>query len=445
METGLQHALNIKSASIVTLGCRSNQYDSSAIEEMLKSAGIRMVKFPAPADVCIINTCTVTKRTDAQSRQFIRQARLVNPDAIVMATGCYAQVFSDEISSMAGVDFVIGNAEKHRILEFLRLGRQAKTPKTHVGDFRLGASFDLKARVFSGRTRANLKVQEGCNLNCSYCIIPKARGASKSLALSDVEKELDSLSGLSYKEIVLTGIHLGAYGVDLSPRACLASVLKIFDDKKYPCRLRLSSIDPNEVTEDLIEIMKGSDGVCRHLHLPLQSGDNGLLKKMRRPYAREDFASLVLRLKKDMPQISIGTDVMAGFPGEGEKEFENTFSLLKDLPISYMHIFPYSRRSGTDAAAFGRQVHGGILKDRVGRLRGLDEEKRKGFFKGFVGTVRPVVAEAMDKKTGLLNGRTDNYLPVEFHGPKGLQNTLVNIRLNGFNGRKMQGEIVVSI
>ncbi len=430
----------MKTASIVTLGCRSNQYDSSAIEEMLKAGGISIAAFPAPADIYIINTCTVTKKTDARSRQLLKRARQLNPDAVVVATGCYAEVSSDELDSTDGVDFVIGNADKHMLLEILKPGKRAEAPKAHAGDS--GASFDLKARVFSGRTRALLKVQEGCGLGCSYCIIPMARGASKSLPLNEVEKELDLLATHTYKEIVLTGIHLGAYGADLSPRQSLADILKIFESRKYPCRLRLSSIDPNEATKDLIEIIKASKSVCRHLHLPLQSGDNGILRKMRRPYTAEAFASLVLRLKKDMPQVSIGTDVIAGFPGEGDREFENTFSMLKDLPLSYMHIFPYSSRKNTDAAYFVNQVHGSIIRDRVKRLNELDEEKRRWFYHGFVGTTRAVVAEAIDKKTGLLNGRTDNYLPVEFSGPKELRNSIVNIRLNGFDARKMHGEII---
>jgi len=426
--------------SISTLGCKSNQYDSSALEDALKDASLDVVPFPGPADAYIINTCTVTGRTDYQSRQLIRKVRRQNPGALVIVTGCYAQVSPDEVAAIEGVDFVVGNPEKHRIVEYIMNGRQT-SPVKETGAWQDGTPWSLRARSSSGRTRANFKIQEGCDRSCSYCIIPRARGLSRSLPIKDVERELDFLVASGYREIVLTGIHLGDYGSDFGEPSDLTSVVELIEKKDYPCRFRISSLDPDEVTERLIDLLKGSKRICNHLHLPLQSGDDAIIRKMHRPYTGALFAEKVEKLVASVPGISIGADIIAGFPGEGESEFENTFSLASNLPLSYLHIFPFSIRRGTPAASLPGQVESTVTKERCERLHELDLRKRRDFHKSFEGKPECVLVERVrDRKTGLLKGRSRNYIQVFLEGQDGLRGELTRVRLLSSFGEGMMAE-----
>lgn len=433
--------------SITTLGCKSNQYDSSAIAELLSKGLFSIVTFAAPADACIINTCTVTGKSDREARQLIRKARRTNPDAVLIVTGCYAEVGHDELGRIPDVDYVIGNSGKHRIAEYILKQRPKHGPVVVVGKGREGVPFSLRAGSSSGRTsgrtRAYLKIQEGCSKACSYCIIPKARGASRSLPLDEVSREIGLLVDKGFKEIILTGIHMGLYGADISPKAGMASVIRLIEEKAPPCRFRLSSLDACEVTDELIALLKDAKRICRHLHLPLQSGDNAILKGMGRTYTREYYGERVQRLFDAVPGISIGADVMAGFPGEGDKEFENTCSLLKDLPLSYLHIFPFSRRKHTAAASFSSQNHVAKIKERCAVLKKLDEAKRMEFYGRFIGKEAEVLVEsghppagrAGHRAAGLLSGWTDNYIPVVLEPNGILSNTIVKARLTGLKGR----------
>lgn len=398
--------------SITTLGCRSNQYDSAAIEGILKENNFEVnVSKAGSADVCIINTCTVTGKTDYQSRQLIRRAAAANPDAVILVTGCYAQISAQEIAGIKGVDYILGNPEKEMVLQYILKGKR-KYPKIEVGKSDNGKALTMRARGYSNRTRANLKVQDGCNNSCSYCIIPKARGISRSLPVSAVMKEIDDLIENGYKEIILTGIHLGAYGQDLNPKTNIAHLINIIETRNYPCRFRISSLDPDELSDELIEAMAKAGTICNHLHLPLQSGDVDILRMMNRRYTAGLFAERIKKIAKRIPEISIGVDVIVGFPGEGEKEFLNTYSLLNDLPIAYMHIFPFSKRKGTAAAGFSNQVDAKIVRQRCESLKKLDEMKRKNFYQGFLGKRASVLLEASrDKDTGFLTGRSRNYMP----------------------------------
>jgi len=415
--------------SITTLGCKSNQYDSSALEDSLGNEPVAIVPFPGPADAYIINTCTVTGRTDTQSRQLIRKARRENPDAVVIVTGCYAQVSPGEVAAIDGVDFVVGNPEKGRIIEFIRKGRQASAVKA-LGVWQDGTPWSLRAASSSGRTRATLKIQEGCDRACSYCIIPRARGASRSLGLAQVEKEITGLVEAGYREIVLTGIHLGAYGADFTRPSTLMPVLEMIEKKDFPCRFRVSSLDPDEVTDELIELLSGARRVCNHLHLPLQSGDDSIIMKMHRPYTARVFAKKVERLAERVPGISIGADVIAGFPGEGEKEFENTFSLIQALPLSYLHVFPFSARKNTPAASLPGRVERLVVRERCERLHELGELKRTVFQSSFAGRSGSVLIEKVrDRKTGLLKGHTRNYILAFIDGGDELRNTLAEVVL----------------
>ncbi len=413
---------DIETVSIHTLGCRSNQYDSAAIEDMVSSDGKRLVPFPGPADAYIINTCTVTARTDSESRRLVRKAKRSNPESIIIVTGCYAQVSPEELSKLEGVDFIMGNPEKGKLLECLNpnpargsSGDSTGTgPSVEVSDYRAGTPFTLRAAgAGGGRTRANLKVQDGCDRSCSYCIIPMARGRSRSLELNVLLGEIEGLIEGGFKEFIFTGIHLGGWGLDLAPEKTFLDLLIEIEKKGYPARFRISSLDPDEVTDGLIELMSTAKTICNHLHLPLQSGDDKILALMRRPYDSAFFSERLGKLAQKVPGISIGTDIIAGFPGEGEEEFQNTYSLLKSLPVSYMHIFPYSRRSGTRAAGFKDVVVPAEIKSRCKKLKELDIIKRNAFYASFLGTTGEVLVESSrDSGTGLLKGRTRNYIPV---------------------------------
>lgn len=434
----MRHEVRARSVSVTTLGCKSNQYDSSALEDALRASSLEVVPFPGPADAYIINTCTVTGSTDHQSRQLIRKVRRHNPGALVIVTGCYAQVSPDEVASIEGVDYVVGNPEKGRIVDYVTGGRRSQAVK-EVGPWQDGTPWSLRARSSSGRTRANLKIQEGCSRACSYCIIPRARGLSRSLPLDALESELDQLVSSGYKEIILTGIHLGAYGADFKEATDITSILELIEKKDYGCRFRISSLDPDEVTDRLIDIMKSAKRVCNHLHLPLQSGSDEIIRKMRRPYTGRLFAEKVERLAASVPGISIGADVIAGFPGEGEKEFEETFSLISALPLSYLHIFPFSPRTGTPAASMDGRVENSVIKERCDRLHLLDTEKREAFNSSFIGKKAVVLVErGLDRKTGLMKGRSANYIQVYLEGDGFVRGSLADVTLSTLFGGGMK-------
>jgi len=427
--------------AVTTLGCRSNQYDSSAIEDLLSEAGFEVAEFPAVADAYIINTCTVTGRTDAQSRRLARRARRLNPEAVVIVTGCYAQVSPAEVARIDGVDYVLGNAEKARLAEYVSRGRP-EAAGTVVRGAGPGEGIGPRARSSSGRTRANLKVQDGCDRACSYCIIPRARGRSRSLGAREIEREIDSLVELGYREIVLTGIHLGAWGADLGEETGLCALVRRLEEKDYPCRFRLSSIDPDEVSPALVELLSSARSVCNHVHLPLQSGDDAVLRRMNRPYTAAAFAARVEGLVRAVPGIAVGVDVMAGFPGEGQTEFDNTLSLLASLPVAYMHVFPFSPRPGTRAGSMDGRVPDAAIKERCARLRELDALKRREFRAGFVGTTASVLIEPGHAgHAGRIRGRTTNYIRVEAGGVSA-DAGFVEVVLRGLTETGMTGEQV---
>jgi len=334
----------------------------------------------------------------------------------------------------------VGNPEKGHIVEFIKSGRQA-SPVKDLGQWQDGTPWSLRARSSSGRTRANFKIQEGCDRSCSYCIIPKARGLSRSLPMDEVEREIDALVASGYREIILTGIHLGAFGSDFDKPSDLTAVVELIEKKDYPCRFRISSLDPDEVTERLIDLLKSAKRICNHLHLPLQSGSDAIIRKMHRPYTGALFAEKVEKLAASVPDISIGADIIAGFPGEGEAEFENTFSLVSSLPLSYLHIFPFSIRRGTPAASMPGLVESRVIKDRCEMLRELDLQKRHAFHKSFEGKIECVLVERVrDRKTGLLKGRSRNYIQVFLEGQDALRGELTRVKLLAHFGEGMNAE-----
>ena len=432
---------------IRTLGCKVNQCESAAISHSLTQAGCHEVAQDEKVDLFIVNTCTVTSRAAMQSRQIIRQALRQYPGARIVVTGCYAQVGAEEIADIAGVDLIVGHEDKLAIDNWLPLLESTDTwPLDLTTPFGASPQFaPLASAAAEHRTRAFLKVQDGCNTRCNYCIVPIARGPSRSMPVADVIGHLDRLKNQNFQEVVLTGIHLGAYGLDLTPPSGLADLVKTILNKEAIRRLRLSSIEPTEIDQRLIDLMRHSKGaICRHWHIPLQSGDDGILERMGRPYNRDLFARTVETIHTLLPDAAIGVDILAGLPGEDDHAYANTVNLIRDLPVSYLHVFPYSPRPGTKAAGFKDRIPSYIVKERCRELRALGEEKRRQFYKSQIGTLTTVLVESLqDKHTGDPKGTSDNYLPVLIPNAKVKENDLVTVRIRkSASGNMLIGDVI---
>jgi len=402
----------VKKVAFYTLGCKMNFHETAYMEELFKKAGWEVVNFDEEADVYIVNTCTVTSTADAKSRKILRKAKQRNPKALVVATGCYSEVYPEEVEKVKEVDFITGNVEKFSILELVERRLKGELPRIHVkGVWKDSNFYPLTIRHYEGRTRAFLKVQQGCELFCSYCIIPKARGKMVSEKPQRVIEQVKELVDAGYKEIVLTGTHLGAYGVDLKGSWNLARLVKEIIKVPGLYRLRLSSVEPVEFSEELIEVVTGSSKVAPHLHIPLQSGSNKVLELMRRRYTAEDYRRVVEKILSLRPEICIGTDVMVGFPGEGKSEFEETKKLIEELPFGYLHVFPYSKREGTVAARMKDTVSHEEKKERAEILREIGKEKSIAYRERFLGRELDciVLSSLTDGRSTALSG---NYIRV---------------------------------
>ncbi len=432
--------------ALVTLGCKVNQSDAAALAAGLLARGHRLVSFRQSADVCIVHTCTVTQKTDYQSRQLIRRAVSRNPEARIIVTGCYAETAPEAIRDIPGVDYVGGTGEQEAIAAIA--GEMGKLEKPQVLSSR-GEKRDcmgpVTAPFFGERTRAYLKVQDGCNAFCSYCIVPHARGRNRSLPPEEAVGAFRNLAAQGFKEIVLTGIHLGSYGEDLHPSRSLPALLEAIERESDDVRLRLSSIEPTEFDDALIEFLGRSRMICPHLHIPLQSGDDGILKMMNRNYSAAFFADLLNRLTRTIPDLAIGVDVIGGFPGEDEEAFENTLNLLRTLPVAYLHIFPFSRRKGTPAEELAGQVPPQTIKARCERLRELGEEKRRLFYASFLGRETRVLIESRkDRETGLPKGYSRNYIPVLVRGGDDWVNHEIPAVITEVAGGKVFGKNILT-
>ncbi|MEJ2698288.1 MAG: tRNA (N(6)-L-threonylcarbamoyladenosine(37)-C(2))-methylthiotransferase MtaB, partial [Desulfuromonadales bacterium] len=349
--------------AIATLGCKTNQFESAALEEKLKNAGYRLVPFEEGADLVVVNTCTVTAATDAQSRNLVRRARRLNAFCRVVVTGCYAQVNPEGLKSIPGVSLVLGNEEKRNFLRLLEEGEEG-ADRVRVSDIRQARRADpLPLSVFSERARAFLQIQNGCDAFCAYCLIPYARGPSRSVPPGEVLRQVERLARGGYPEVVLTGIHIGGYGADLDSPSSLLDLVHLIEAKTAVLRLRLGSLEPTEIPRELVETVAGSKVLCPHFHIPLQAGDDAVLKRMNRHYDTAFFGKLVEGIKERIPHSAVGFDVIAGFPGETDEEFENTFRLVESLPVSHLHVFPFSRRPGTPAAAMAGQLPGNVIRE----------------------------------------------------------------------------------
>lgn len=431
-----------KRLAVATLGCKVNQYDTDAVVTQFLEAGYTLVDFREPADVYLINTCTVTNLGDRKSRQMIRRAHRSNPGAKVVVMGCLAQTTPEEVAELEGVALVVGTDGRHRILEELERLDEGEQ-RTLVDDiFQVTEFEDLPALGFTGRTRAALKIQDGCNQFCTYCRVPFARGRSRSRARESVLQQVEQLVAQGYKEIVLTGIHLGLYGADFDPPLNLAQISREVADFPGLLRLRISSVDPHEITSELIELLESHPVVCRHVHIPLQSGSDSVLERMRRNYTSGDFRLIVEELRRRIPEIAITTDIMVGFPGETEEDFQRTLELTREVAFSKIHVFQYSPRAGTRAARFPDQIPAELKESRSQRLIELGDTLSAQFHSSFVGKTVEVLVEQMEGER--VWGHTDNYLKVVFSVPSGvdLVGQIVPVKITAAATEEVQGEMM---
>ena len=427
--------------AITTLGCKINQFESAAMAESLGREGFLVVPFADEADIYLINTCTVTARTDAESRRLIRRARNRQPAAKIVVTGCYAQVAFDQLREMSGVHLILGNSEKKGIAELLReIGEEPRVLVSDISLERQAAGITLES--FAEHTRVFLQVQNGCDAFCSYCIVPYARGRSRSVPLAEALDGIRSFAGKGFKEVVLTGIHLGGYGLDLTPRQSLLGLLTAVDEGELVPRLRVGSIEPTEITTPLVRFFATSEIICPHLHIPLQSGDDRVLERMNRRYNTSRFREVIEELAATIPDICIGCDVIAGFPGETDGEFETTYRLIDALPIAYLHVFPFSPRQGTPAATMPSQVPGGVIRERAAALRRLSERKKRAYHERFVGRELEVLVQER-KEGGMVKGLSRNYIPVMLPGDDNLINSEISVRITGTGKELLRGESAI--
>jgi threonylcarbamoyladenosine tRNA methylthiotransferase MtaB len=435
----------MKKIQIHTFGCKVNQFESASFHSRFAELGHHVVSSGNDSDIIVINTCSVTGKAGAQSRQAIRKAVRDNPCSKIVVTGCYSQMAGEELQSMPELEgkpvCIIGNGDKHFLVDaalnedFTQVGMPAPlTQDTEISP--------LPIRSFGNRTRAYLRIQDGCNSYCSYCIVPYTRGRSRSLELKEVLHQASVFADEGYREIVVTGIHVGNYGMDLAEDISISNVMESLCSATPDIRYRLSSIEPTEISEDLLDVMKKHGNFMPHLHIPLQSGNDDILLRMNRRYSTSRFAETVAHCHNTIEDIAIGIDILAGFPGETAQHFSSTYSFLEDLDFTYLHVFPYSKRPGTPAADFPDQIAGNIKDNRVRSLRQLSDQKKEKFYRKFIGSTRPVLVESKRNRSGMLKGFTDNYIPVSFTGEDGMQNAVIHVQLETADATKVTGRIV---
>ncbi|HTP64660.1 MAG TPA: tRNA (N(6)-L-threonylcarbamoyladenosine(37)-C(2))-methylthiotransferase MtaB [Geobacteraceae bacterium] len=426
--------------AITTLGCKTNQFESAAMAEALGRDGFQVVPFEDAADIYVINTCTVTARTDAESRRLIRRARKRQPEAKIVVTGCYAQVAPEELKGMDGVHLVIGNTEKKGIAGLLK--EIGEKPRVLVSDISLEErAGGVALETFTEHTRAFLQMQTGCDAFCSYCIVPYARGRSRSIPPEEVLEGIRIFAQKGFKEVVLTGIHLGGYGLDLDPRRQLLDLLEIVEKERLVQRLRLGSVEPTEITPSLVRFLATAKIICPHLHIPLQSGHDQVLARMNRHYTTELFREVIEELAAAVPDICIGCDMIAGFPGESDREFEASYGFIESLPIAYLHVFPFSPRPGTPAATMPGQVSSNLVHERAAALRRLSDQKKRAYHGSFIGReLKVLVQEKIGD--GMLKGLSRNYIQVMVPGEASMVNEEIVVRITGTCRGVLCGELV---
>ncbi|MBE3573440.1 MAG: tRNA (N(6)-L-threonylcarbamoyladenosine(37)-C(2))-methylthiotransferase MtaB [Moorella humiferrea] len=432
--------------ALVSLGCKVNQNELEAMKHLFREAGYEIVPFSQKADVYVVHTCTVTHISDRKSRQYIRRARRANPDAVVAVTGCYAQVAPGEVMSIPGVDVIIGTRDRRQLVELVEKARREGITVNAVRPHEAGEAFEELPLVEVSRARAFLKIQEGCEEFCTYCIVPYARGPFRSRAPEAVLKEVQRLVAAGYLEIVLTGVHTGAYGRDLPGGPDLAGLLRQIVQIPGLKRLRISSIDPLDFTPDLKEVLTGEEIICPHYHIPLQSGDDEILRRMGRRYDARYYLDLIASLRARRPRAAFTSDVMVGFPGETEEQFQNTMRVVKEAGLAAIHVFPYSPRRGTPAAAMPDQVDPAVKKERERRLLQLGRKLSRQYAREFLQeTMEVLVERALAGRPGVFEGHTGNYLQVAFPAAADPTGSLVAVRLEELRGSLIWGKLVQDV
>ena len=426
-------------ASLHTLGCRLNQAETAIIAKSLKESGYQIVEFGEPADLTIINTCTVTEQADAKCRQAVRKTLRKNSNTFIAVVGCYAQMAVDTIRQIDGVDLIVGNEHKIQLVNYLDgLNKKDKpliihSPKISRGDFSIET-----VGLYDNATRANLKIQDGCNFVCSFCIIPTARGPVRSRKLDNIMHEAQQLINMGHQELVLTGVNIGTYDSD---SRTIVDVIYNLSKINGLRRLRISSIEPTTIPEELVHMIADTDIICKHLHIPLQSGDDSILRSMRRRYTSTEYAEFIEFVTQTVPDIGIGTDVMVGFPGETDASFVNTKKFLADLPVSYYHVFTYSDRKGTGSNRMTGKVDHHTKKTRTRILIEQGTRKKRTFYERYIGKVCDVLFE-QKIENGNWAGYSSNYMNVEVRTERDLHNKIEPVRIVESDGRALRGELI---
>ncbi|MDU1201318.1 MAG: tRNA (N(6)-L-threonylcarbamoyladenosine(37)-C(2))-methylthiotransferase MtaB [Clostridiales bacterium] len=432
----------MKRVAFYTLGCKVNQYETEAMLELFEKEGYEKAETEDYADVYVINTCTVTHMSDRKSRQYIRRMKKKNPDAIIAVVGCYSQVSPEEILSIDEVNLVMGTNDRKKIVEEVKKIDASRKVSTVDDIMKVKAFEEIEINKTNGKTRAFLKIQDGCDRYCSYCIIPYARGRVRSRDLESIVKEVENLAANGYKEVVLTGIHVASYGKDIKETDIkLLDVIKQINDIEGIERIRLSSVEPILFTDEFVEAVSAMDKVCPHYHLSLQSGCDETLKRMKRRYTTEEYKTIVDRLRAAIPNVSITTDVIVGFPGETNEEFDKTYEFLKDIELTHMHIFKYSPRKGTPAATMENQVDPSTKHERSEKLLQLNEENFKKFGQKMLDKEFNVLFE---QKVGdnKFEGLTENYVKVIVESDKDLSEQILKVKITDVKNEFLEGILV---
>jgi len=429
----------MKRVSFYTLGCKLNQAETAILAEQFEQAGYQIVPFGEPVDLCVINTCTVTGKTDYQCRQMIRRAKHQSPNAQIAVVGCYAQLAPEKLRAMDGVDFILGSDAKFGLIDLLNQRQERSGPLVTASQNK--RFIRPSPGKFFDHTRAFLKIQDGCDSRCSYCTVPLARGPSRSDELNHVIESAKKLVENGHRELVLTGVHIGRYGRDLNPPMTLLQLIKQLEPIEGLERIRLSSLEPGEIDDSLIQWIGQSSKICRHFHIPLQSADDEILDRMHRDYSSWQYQQIIERITREFPNCGLGTDVIVGFPGETEVQFQNTYQLIERLPFTYLHVFSYSARPGTEAAQLKPQVDPRVIKQRSELLRLLGKRKKQKFLESLVGQRLRVLWEA--KNGGpLMFGWSDNYARVAMPTNAELYNTLTNVEIIAMESNWVIGRMI---
>lgn len=429
----------MKKVAFYTLGCKVNQYETEAMEEMFEKRGYKIVNSDEKADIYVINTCTVTNLGDRKSRQFIRRAKKLNQDSIIVAVGCYSQVAPEEVEKIDEVDIIIGTTDRHKIVDLCEEFELNNKKINIVKDLKGHKDFEeLNIVDVKSKTRAYIKIQDGCNQFCSYCIIPYARGPIRSRELKDIIEETERLAKTGFKEVVLTGIHVASYGKDLKDIGLLTVIEEVSKIEGIE-RIRLSSMEPTFIDRKFMEKAVEVNKLCHHFHLSLQSGSDTVLKRMNRKYSTSEYREIVELIREYMPDAGITTDIIVGFPGETDEEFEETYNFVKEIGFSRIHVFKYSPRKGTPASKMKGQIHGSIKSMRSERLIHLGESLMRDFNRRHIGKKVDVLFE--EEKDGFMEGYTTNYIRVKVNAKEDLKGKILPVKINGLEDDFLIGKI----